>query len=172
MALVRDDGTPMTAEEEVAYWEEWRRKQQARRAAEAFIRKGEELGIRPHVLTKIRQMLRYELEFHIPRHRECGFRHVRPTEPCRVRGELVRLDRIEPKAIGGYTATVSMETVPAVDIADRIRAARGRGYSRQRLGELTGLGSHPIWRWENGRGHADEFDALITVLDKIEDDDQ
>jgi transcriptional regulator with XRE-family HTH domain len=52
-------------------------------------------------------------------------------------------------------------------LAQAALAARQAGFTRPELAQLTGLTTAQVWRVEQGRVHADEFDAVDAVMAKI-----
>lgn len=68
-------------------------------------------------------------------------------------------------------ATVTQESEvresAAQSLATATLEARQAGWTRPELAELTGLTVAQVWRVEQGRVHADEFDVVDAALAKI-----
>lgn len=69
------------------------------------------------------------------------------------------------------TATVTQEPEvresAAQSLGQAALDARAAGWTRPELAALTGLTVAQVWRVEQGRVHADEFDAVDAALAKI-----
>lgn len=74
--------------------------------------------------------------------------------------------KTEAKAPARYA---DADTAQAV--ADRLAAARAKGFTRPAVMELTGYTASAIWRAENGRVHPGEVATVTAALDRVESGD-